>query len=516
VWWSWLDLAAPSTRPGEEGSSRDRWSLVRVTVQAQTRWVDRAGLADFLRRRREALQPADVGLGAGQRRRTAGLRREEVAALCAMSTDYYARLEQQRGPQPSEQMVAAVARGLRLTLDERDHLFRLVGHSAPTRVHRSDHVSPGLMRVLDRLEDTPAQVVSDLGETLVQNGLAAALLGVQTGHPGIRRYSAYRWFADPVPTRPYPVADHELQTRLQVADLRAAVTRRGSDARAAELVRGLLELPAAREVWERHEVAVRTSQHKTIRHPQLGDIELDCELLFTEDRSQRLLVFTAPRAPRARRSCSCSPSSGRRSGRAEVRRWRLVRRGVAPESPSRSGQTKRAGGRPRPRGTQPSYRRRIPASTRTMRASCAARGVWPVSPRAATTVRRTHLRRWPASSRCAYDGPGRHHYRLFCRLDYVASGVDKPLLVVIAAATSHSGRGWQSGSTAPCVPSATSTSRTTLATSRELRGRRGEGLAVAHARKVLRQSAEVRRATLQQRLGDPPPLPSGKRRQGDL
>jgi len=256
--------------------------------------VDRAGLADFLRRRRAALQPVDVGLGAGQRRRTAGLRREEVAALCAMSTDYYARLEQQRGPQPSEQMVAALARGLRLTLDERDHLFLLAGHSAPTRVHRSDHVSPGLMRVLDRLADTPAQVVSDLGETLAQNPLGAALLGDRSGHRGLRRYAAYRWFADPVATRSYPVADHELQSGLQVADLRAAVTRRGSDARAAELLRGLLDLPAFREVWQRHEVAVRTSQHKTICHPQLGEIELDCELLSTEDHSQRLLVFTAP------------------------------------------------------------------------------------------------------------------------------------------------------------------------------------------------------------------------------
>ena len=89
---------------------------------------DRAELADFLRTRREALQPEDVGLPRGARRRTAGLRREEVAALCGMSADYYSRLEQERGPHPSEQMLAAIARGLRLSLDERDHLFRLAGH----------------------------------------------------------------------------------------------------------------------------------------------------------------------------------------------------------------------------------------------------------------------------------------------------------------------------------------------------------------------------------------------------
>src|SRR5215207_2750249 len=120
--------------------------------------MDRAGLADFLRRRREALQPEDVGLARGSRRRTSGLRREEVASLCDMSVDYYSRLEQRRGPQPSEQMLAAIARGMRLTLDERDYLFRIVGHTAPARAVRNDHVSPGLMRVIDRLADTPAQV----------------------------------------------------------------------------------------------------------------------------------------------------------------------------------------------------------------------------------------------------------------------------------------------------------------------------------------------------------------------
>jgi transcriptional regulator with XRE-family HTH domain len=122
--------------------------------------MDRAQLADFLRKRREALRPEDVGLVVGSRRRTEGLRREEVAALCGMSPDYVTRLEQQRSPKPSDQMLAAIARGLRLTLDERDHLFRLAGHNAPMRALRTDHVSPGMMRVLDRLDDTPAQVVT--------------------------------------------------------------------------------------------------------------------------------------------------------------------------------------------------------------------------------------------------------------------------------------------------------------------------------------------------------------------
>src|SRR6187402_3607303 len=101
--------------------------------------TDRTALAEFLRQRRAALQPEDVGLPRGQRRRTTGLRREEVASLSFMSTDYYARLEQERGPQPSEQMVAAIAQGLHLSLDERDHLFRLAGHTPPSRGASSEH-----------------------------------------------------------------------------------------------------------------------------------------------------------------------------------------------------------------------------------------------------------------------------------------------------------------------------------------------------------------------------------------
>lgn len=257
--------------------------------------MDRVGLADFLRRRREAIRPEDVGLAEGQRRRVTGLRREEVAGLSAMSTDYYARLEQQRGPQPSEQMVAAIARGLRLTLDERDHLFRLAGHAAPTRILRSRHVGPALMRVLDRLDDTPAQVVSDLGETLAQNRLAAALLGDQTRFTGPARSAVYRWFMDPDERRLYPEADHDYQSRVQVSNLRAALIRGGHDAHAAAIVERLREESSEFvHLWERHEVAVHSGEHKTIVHPDLGDIELDCQILSTQNQAQALLVFTAP------------------------------------------------------------------------------------------------------------------------------------------------------------------------------------------------------------------------------
>src|SRR3712207_9517963 len=108
--------------------------------------IDRVGLAEFLRRRRASLQPEDVGLPRGERRRTAGLRREEVATLCHISTDYYSRLERERGPHPSEQMIASIAQGLHLSLDEREHLFRLAGHNPKPRGAGNDHISPEIGR----------------------------------------------------------------------------------------------------------------------------------------------------------------------------------------------------------------------------------------------------------------------------------------------------------------------------------------------------------------------------------
>ncbi|GAA3559745.1 helix-turn-helix transcriptional regulator [Amycolatopsis ultiminotia] len=257
--------------------------------------MDRAELAAFLRRRREQLRPADVGLPAGARRRARGLRREEVAALTAMSTDYYTRLEQQRGPQPSEQMLAALARALRLSDDERDYLFRVAGRNAPTPMVAATHVAPALLRVLDRLSDTPALILSNLGETLVQNRLAEALYGDRLRYTGLARSEIYRWFTDPEERRVYPEHDRARQSRALVANLRVAHGSMGPQSRAGELVRALCrESTEFAELWERHEVAKRFQDHKVLVHPQLGDIEVDCQVLFTEDQSQALLVLTAP------------------------------------------------------------------------------------------------------------------------------------------------------------------------------------------------------------------------------
>ncbi|RCV48284.1 helix-turn-helix transcriptional regulator [Marinitenerispora sediminis] len=259
--------------------------------------MDRAALAAFLRRRRDGLRPEDVGLAPGARRRAAGLRREEVAALAAMSTDYYTRLEQQRGPQPSEQMLASLARVLRLTGSERDYLFRVAGRNAPSPVSAAPHVAPALLRVLDRLADTPALILSALGETLVQNRPAEALFGDRSGCTGLAHSGIYRWFTDPAERRCYPEDDHHRQSRAQVANLRAAYGAMGPRSRAGEIVRALRQESAEfAELWERHEVAKRFEDHKTLLHPELGAIEVDCQTLFTEDQSQALLVLTA--APR--------------------------------------------------------------------------------------------------------------------------------------------------------------------------------------------------------------------------
>ncbi|HEY3683352.1 MAG TPA: helix-turn-helix transcriptional regulator [Streptosporangiaceae bacterium] len=257
--------------------------------------MDRAQLADFLRTRREALQPEDVGLPRGPRRRTRGLRREEVAALCGMSADYYTRIEQQRGPLPSEPMLSAIARGLHLSLDERDHLFRVAGHNTPGRGPGADHVSPGMMRILDRLTDTPAEVVTGIGETLVQTDLAVALVGPETGYTGLARSVVYRWFTDPATRALYPAEDRPRHARAFTSDLREAYSRLGADSPAGEIADALLAAsPEFAGLWAAHEIGVRRrDDRKRIVHPDLGLLDLHCQVLHEVDHSQALLVYTA-------------------------------------------------------------------------------------------------------------------------------------------------------------------------------------------------------------------------------
>jgi transcriptional regulator with XRE-family HTH domain len=257
--------------------------------------MDRPQLADFLRRRREALSPEDVGLPRGPRRRTTGLRREEVALKAAMSTDYYTRLEQQRGPQPSESMLSAIARALRLTWDERDHLFRLAGHTPPARTCRCDYVNPALMRVLDRL-DTPAKVTTDLGETLAMNAIALAVFGDLTRFEGLESSVYYRWFAHPEEERAgFDAGDHERMSRSYVAGLRIAMARNPRDPRGLAIVDALnVVSDEFRALWEAHDVAPSMSeQRKHVLHPEVGMLDLQCQTLINESEAQMLLVYTA-------------------------------------------------------------------------------------------------------------------------------------------------------------------------------------------------------------------------------
>ncbi|OAN39336.1 helix-turn-helix transcriptional regulator [Mycolicibacterium iranicum] len=256
--------------------------------------MDQRQFADFLRTRREALRPTDVGLPAGVRRRTAGLRREEVAALALISTDYYSRMEQQRGPQPSVDVLASLARALRLSLDERDHLFRLAGHNAPARTVPGEQVSQATLRILERLQDTPAQVMTALGETLLQTPAARALLGDETVYTGFARSILYRWFTDDAARLVYPVEDHAALGRSFTAGARLAYARDGTGSRAARIVEDLLDRSAEfAALWKRHDVTQAPELHKRIAHPALGVLDLQCQSLHDPLQLHILLVFTA-------------------------------------------------------------------------------------------------------------------------------------------------------------------------------------------------------------------------------
>jgi transcriptional regulator with XRE-family HTH domain len=255
--------------------------------------VQRDELADFLRRRRTSVRPAEVGITAGPRRRTSGLRREELAMLAGMSVDYVVRLEQGRSSQPSTQMLTALARALRLSDDERDHLFHLAGHQPPPAQGAAQLARAGLLRMLDLLERVPAMVISDLGEVLAQNRASVLLTGDLSDGTGDRRYMVYRWFTDPQHRAVHPDAEQQDQAKVMVADLRAVAGRRAGDPDVVGLVDRLRAAsPWFAQLWDEHEVAVRRGDRKTLVSPRVGPIHFDCETLLTPDLGQQLVVLT--------------------------------------------------------------------------------------------------------------------------------------------------------------------------------------------------------------------------------
>lgn len=253
--------------------------------------IDRPALADFLRRRREQLRPADVGVPTGPRRRTPGLRREEIAQLAGISTDHYTRLEQARGSAPSESVVNAIARALQCDRDQRDHLFHLAGLAPPRRRGGDHHVRPGLISLASRLVDIPVILFSDLGEIVWRNALASALMAGEPYGPGRANNVIWRWFADPEARRA-PRDDWERLSAAHVSDLRATHARRAGDQDVTRLVDDLLADSAEfREIWERHDVAVRRADRKTFLHPQVGRVDVRCEVLLAEDSDIKLLAY---------------------------------------------------------------------------------------------------------------------------------------------------------------------------------------------------------------------------------
>ncbi|MFI6419149.1 transcriptional regulator [Streptomyces sp. NPDC050842] len=177
----------------------------------------------------------------------------------------------------------------------RDHLHLLASHRPPAGPTVGDHVSPGLLHLLDQLDTTPAQVLSDLGDVLAQNAMARALLGGVCTVSEHGRNVVWRWFADPEARTAYPAEEHAYYSRLHVADLRAAVGRRSGDpacVRLVERLRGASEEFA--ELWARHEVGVRRHSRMRVVHPVIGPVDLDCQVLLTPEGEQRLVIHTPP------------------------------------------------------------------------------------------------------------------------------------------------------------------------------------------------------------------------------
>jgi transcriptional regulator with XRE-family HTH domain len=256
--------------------------------------MNRDDLAAFLRTRRGRLRPADAGLPDGGRRRTDGLRRQEVAQLAGMSVDYYIRLEQARGPHPSGQILASLARALLLSADEREYLFRLAGESPPQAARPAREISPGIRNLLDSMPDTPAYVVDAKYDVLAWNQLATHFIGDLSAIPEADR-NMIRWmFRLPASAVPWNDEETVRFARSTVADLRAAYARYPADRGMRELVTELLALsPQFEQMWAAHEVESRQPLMKRFVHPLGGPLEFECQILHVGDTGQRLIVYCA-------------------------------------------------------------------------------------------------------------------------------------------------------------------------------------------------------------------------------
>ncbi|MFC8074542.1 helix-turn-helix transcriptional regulator [Streptomyces sp. NPDC057307] len=259
--------------------------------------MDKQELGAFLRSRRERLRPEDVGLPSGPRRRTPGLRREEVAVLAHISTEYYVRLEQGRAPRPSGEVLAGIGGALRLSDAESDHLHVLAG-TAPSRngLHRRD-VRPSILALLERLPQTAAFVTSAAFEVLAWNDLAAALMENFAELTPEDRNLARRAFLAPARAGAplYGVSDTTEFRHHVVMGLRSTLARYPSDPEVTGLVDELRDgSPEFARLWERHDVHAAPMLTKTFRHPVVGEITVDCDSLALTDSDQHLVLYSAP------------------------------------------------------------------------------------------------------------------------------------------------------------------------------------------------------------------------------
>ncbi|MET7278930.1 helix-turn-helix transcriptional regulator [Kribbella sp. NPDC005582] len=259
--------------------------------------MDKQELGAFLRSRRERLRPEDVGLPSGARRRTPGLRREEVAVLAHISTEYYVRLEQGRAPRPSGEVLAGIAGALRLTDAESDHLHLLAG-TAPSRtgLHRRD-VRPSILTLLERLPQTAGFVTSAVFEVLAWNDLAAALME-DFGElaPKDRNLARRAFLAPPRDGLPlYGVSDATEFKQNVVMELRSTLARYPSDPAVTGLIDELRAGSAEfARLWERHDVQATQMLTKSFHHPVVGKVTVDCDSLALTDHDQHLVLYSAP------------------------------------------------------------------------------------------------------------------------------------------------------------------------------------------------------------------------------
>ncbi|GGK23544.1 DNA-binding protein [Streptomyces camponoticapitis] len=254
--------------------------------------MDHNDLGSFLRARREALRPADVGLVAGGRRRTPGLRRSEVALLADVSVDYYERLEQSRNAHPSPAMLSSLARALRLSGDERDHLYRLADYAPPLTGATGRYVDPAMMYLLDALTNVPAHIFDDLSTMLAQNRLSKALFGSWAVGDDRAGNVTWRWFTDPSSRTFNITEEHAGIGRSYAADLRAATARRGDDPVANRLITDLLrESEEFGQYWREMAVEPLRSTRKHLIHPHAGPLDVQCDVVLSSTTGHRMVIF---------------------------------------------------------------------------------------------------------------------------------------------------------------------------------------------------------------------------------